>query len=86
MEHPHLASAQLILFPQGCRLLHHGGGVIAVQGFLIDPFIDQEQAVRIVCREEVVIAEAPSTARILAAMPLDSISSTYFRAPPFSEE
>ena len=32
--------------------------MITVQGFLISPFVNQEQAFRIFCREEIIVADA----------------------------
>ena len=48
---------QVVLFPQGCDLRHHGRGVVRVEGGLIPPLVDEQNSFRIIHREKIFIAQ-----------------------------
>ena len=57
IEHAYLTSAEFVFLTQGCRFLHHGRCVVAVQCGLVGPFVYEEETVGVIGREKIVVAD-----------------------------
>ena len=57
IEHAYLATAEFVFLTQGCRFLHHGRCVVAVQSGLVGPFVYEEETVGVIGRKKIVVAD-----------------------------
>lgn len=58
MVHLDLPVGEFVFLSEVGSFLHHRRVVIAVQSLLVFPFVDQKEGFRIICRIEIVIADA----------------------------